>query len=109
MSELDGRKTEELADLLWERQGRPQNRAAENWMEAEYQAHPPTVLQPLRDLEKEVDLRMRGLGPLTLDKVPATSEGANQSQPARGSKHGLFSLAFMTGVGLLLMVGTAVS
>jgi len=105
MSESDTRTTEELAYLLWERQGRPQNRAAENWMEAEYLAHPPTLLQPPRDAEMEVDLRMRGLGPLTLENSTNNLAGAPNSRPAAGSKRGL--LTWLSGVGLLIALGTA--
>ena len=70
MSEIKGPKTEELAYLLWEQQGRPENRSAENWLEAEYLAK--SMSAPLKPMigENEIDLRMRGLGPLTQSEPP---------------------------------------
>lgn len=65
MNETKGRTTEELAYLLWEKQGRPENRSAENWLEAEYLSHSPSGPPPPTKRDNEADLRMRGLGLLT--------------------------------------------
>ena len=77
MSEGNGSGTEDLAYLLWEKQGRPENRSAQNWIEAEYLAG--SLANVTRD-ENEVDLRMRGLGPLTQgDSLPRNGD-AQQSE-----------------------------
>jgi hypothetical protein len=62
MNGANGSSTEELAYLLWERQGRPENTSEQNWMEAEHLAR--SLAAVTRD-EIEAGLRMRGLGPLT--------------------------------------------
>jgi Protein of unknown function (DUF2934) len=80
MNETQGHKTEELAYLLWEQQGRPENRSVENWLEAEYLAHPLGGSQPATKAESEVDLRMRGLGPLTQSEAPTPNEDGARSE-----------------------------
>ena len=82
MNEGNGRNTEELAYLLWEQQGRPENRSVENWLEAEYLAHPLGGSQPATKTESEADLRMRGLGPLTQGETHTSNEGESR----RGEK-----------------------
>jgi Protein of unknown function (DUF2934) len=79
MSKCSSRNTEELAYLLWEQQGRPENRSEENWLEAEYLVHPWAPSQQLAGTENEVDLRMRGLGPLTQSGAATPSESPEQS------------------------------
>ena len=74
MSETSGPKTEELAYLLWEQQGRPENRSAENWLQAEYLAQSVSVLLKPERGENEIDLRMRGLGPLTQSEPSPDAE-----------------------------------
>ena len=76
MSEGNCPNTEELAYFLWERQGRPENRSSENWLEAEYLTR--TWATPTKD-EGEADLRMRGLGPLTQSESPSRGGDAGPS------------------------------
>jgi hypothetical protein len=80
MSEGNGPSTEELAYLLWEKQGRPENRSAQNWIEAEYLAG--SLANVTRD-ENEADLRMRGLGPLT--QAESISQNGDAQQREKGS------------------------
>ena len=82
MSESNGPSTEELAYLLWEKQGRPENRSAQNWIEAEYLAG--SLANVTRD-ENEVDLRMRGLGPLTQGESLPWNGDAQQSENGSGA------------------------
>jgi hypothetical protein len=70
MSEAQSPNTEELAYSLWESQGRPVNRSVDHWLEAEYRAHPMAASQRPNDPNGEIDLRMRGLGPLTQSQSP---------------------------------------
>jgi hypothetical protein len=100
MSESSAPNTEELAYLLWERQGRPANRAAQNWVEAEYLAHPPTAAQPT-DRESEVDLRMRGLGPLTQTGIP----GESKAPAGRLKNRTVLLLSCLAGVSLVTAAG----
>ena len=77
MSEINGLGTGELAYLLWERQGRPENRSLENWLEAEYLKHPMAPSYPATNAD--VEMRMRGLGPLTQVEPPMANEIADPS------------------------------
>ena len=76
-----GSSTEELAYLLWEKQGRPENRSAQNWLEAEYLARSLAIAT--RD-ENEADLRMRGLGPLT--QTESQPRNDDEQQNLNGSR-----------------------
>ncbi len=67
----ENQNTAELAYLLWEKQGRPLDRSAQNWLEAEYRAHSPIVVQQPIDAKNEADLRMRGLGSITASRIPS--------------------------------------
>ena len=82
MSEGNGPGIEELAYLLWEKQGRPENRSAQNWLEAEYLAR--SLATATRD-ENEADLRMRGLGPLTQGESLPRNEDKQQTQNSSGT------------------------
>ena len=99
MSDFDNRTTEELAYLLWEKQGRPQNRSVQNWVEAEYLANPPASSHRPTDTDCEVDLRMRGLGPLTQGEAPAN--WTEEPKP----KHGLLILSCLAGASLVMGAG----
>ena len=79
MSEGNGIHIEELAYLLWEKQGRPENRSAENWLEAEFLARSLTTAT---NEESEGDLHMRGLGPLTLAQPCSGNGDASRSENA---------------------------
>jgi Protein of unknown function (DUF2934) len=106
MSDLDGRNTEELAYRLWERQGRPQNRSVQNWLEAEYLTHPPALGHRPMDMDGEIDLRMRGLGPLTQPE-PSVPNGAKVkgAGPQPDKKQGLWLLSCLAGVSLVMGAG----
>jgi ribonuclease PH len=82
MSEGNGLSTEELAYLLWEKQGRHEDRSEQNWIEAEYLAR--SLATANRD-EAEADLRMRGLGSLTQGESLPPSGDAQQSENGSGT------------------------
>jgi hypothetical protein len=116
MSEVNGTKTEELAYLLWEQQGRPENRSAENWLEAECIAR--SLAAATKD-EIEADLRMRGLGPLTQDESLSRgnarqSENSSGSSGKEKSEHGISGATPMiascvAGTALVIALGLAFS
>jgi Protein of unknown function (DUF2934) len=81
MREGKGPSTEELAYLLWEKQGRPENRSTQNWIEAQSLAL--SLANVTRD-ESEADLRMRGLGPLTQDE--SLRRDGDKQQAPNGSR-----------------------
>ena len=114
MSESNGRKPEELAYLLWEQQGRPENSSAENVLEAESLGQ--SLSAPLRMIrgENEIDLRMRGLGPLTQSEPSANPTAGAESKEALGARRGTDSTAGNAGLitswiaGIVLAIGLGV-
>jgi hypothetical protein len=76
MDPLPTPKPDDLASLLWEKQGRPEGHTDANWLEAEERRL--EALRRTSDEESEIDLRSRGLGPIT-----------NQSRKAFVSEGGL--------------------
>jgi hypothetical protein len=116
MSEGSGPNTEELAYLLWERQGRPENRSSENWLEAEYLAR--SLAASTKD-EAEADLRMRGLGPLTQNEsrsrggndVPSatSSESSNPSKHGHGASRTSPTTLCVAGTALVIALGMLLS
>lgn len=119
MSEINARNTEELAYLLWERQGRPQNRSVENWLEAEYLEHSLGISHVRTKAENEVELRMRGLGPLTRIEGPVANGMAKQGRGAAVSRRensrqgrSVFRpviASCVMGTGLIIAIGIAFS
>jgi hypothetical protein len=112
MSERNGPSTEELAYLLWEKQGRPENRSAQMWAEAEYLAR---SLATSTWEENEADLRMRGLGPLTqsesLPKNQDEAQSENRSgiseidQPEQGVGGTSVIPSYVAGTALVIALG----
>ena len=112
MSEGNGPNTEELAYLLWERQGRPENRSSENWLEAENVAR---SLASATKEETEADWRMRGLGPLTQSEsqsrggnaLPSAngSESSNSSEPRQRASHTSLIILCVAGTAFVIALG----
>ncbi len=99
MSEANTPNIEELAYHLWEQQGRPENRSAENWLEAEYRAR---SLIPVTENENEADLRMRGLGPLTQSEMSSRSSEIKEPGQRIG---GTFMITSCVAAAALVIVG----
>jgi hypothetical protein len=99
MSEANTPNIEELAYHLWERQGRPENRSTENWLEAEYRAH---SLITVTEDENQADLRMRGLGPLTQSEMSSRSSEIKEPGQRVG---GTFMIASCVAGAALVVVG----
>ena len=55
---------EALANLIWERQGRPENLSEEHWLEAEYQILQKSLVHEKGAAHDDNDLHPRGLGPV---------------------------------------------
>ncbi len=67
MSDSTKPEIEALANLIWERQGRPENKSQEHWLEAEYQILSKSLVHEKGAAQNDYDLRSRGLGSLGLD------------------------------------------
>jgi hypothetical protein len=100
MSNSNESSNKELAERLCDQQGKPQDHSTGEWLEAEYRAHPPIATVP-----NEVDLRMRGLGPLTRNdpaEPPAAAPSSKTSMQAAGSI--LLVAGVCVGVGILYSI-----
>jgi len=64
MSDSTKPQIEALAYLIWEKQGRPENRSEEHWIEAEYHILARSLVHEKSEAQADNDLRSRGLGPL---------------------------------------------
>ena len=64
MSDYTKPEIEALAHLIWERQGRPENKSNEHWLEAEYQILRKSLVHEKGAAQVDSDLHSRGLGPL---------------------------------------------
>jgi hypothetical protein len=81
---------DELAERLWNQQGGHEDHSGRDWLETEYLAHPPITA-----VQREVDLRMRGLGPLTRSDLP---EPSTRSQPSESTTRSAGPLLIAAGV-----------
>ncbi len=64
MSDATKPEIEALAHLIWERQGRPENKSEEHWLEAEYQILQKSLVPEKGAARADSDLHSRGLWPL---------------------------------------------
>lgn len=64
MSDSTKPEIEALANLIWEQQGRPENKSEEHWLEAEYTILQKSLVHEKGAAHDDSDLHSRGLGPL---------------------------------------------
>lgn len=96
-----------LAQLLWEQQGRPQNRATDHWLEAEYRLLSRSLVNDPHHAQDEIDLRSRGLGSLVppRDRVgqPAGTISARSASPPGASlSYAAIGIGVVVGLGGIL-------
>jgi hypothetical protein len=65
MSDSNKTEIEALAHLIWERQGRPENKSQEHWLEAEYHILQKSLVHETSEAQIDNDVYSRGLGPLS--------------------------------------------